>query len=86
MFSMFFSPFLKAISHYCIEHPYYAQFLGSSRAMVTGRVSYEAKIAREIKSQFLLNEHGDLSFFFQHSFGEIIIPFEFNPFLPNVSG
>ena len=45
---------------------------------------YETKPARKIKGHFLLNEHGDLSFFL-HNFDEIIIFFELNEFLKNSS-
>ena len=47
----------------------------SARTLTTWRFLYETKPAREIKGHFLLNEHGDLSFFL-HNFDEIIIFFE----------
>ena len=77
--------FLKAIPQYCIGHPYCARFLASlarghsARTLTTWRFLYEAKPAREIKGHFILNEHGDLSFFL-HNFDEIIIFFELNEF------
>ena len=73
------------IPQYCIAHPYCAQFLASlARAhsvhtLTTWRFLYETKLTREIKGHFLLNEHGNLSFFL-HDFGEIIIFFELNEF------
>ena len=74
---------LKVIPQYCIAHPYCARFLASlARAhsactLTTWRFLYETKPAREIKGHFLLNEHGDLSFFL-HNFDEIIIFYELN--------
>ena len=76
---------LKVIPQYCIVHPYCARFLASlarahsARTLTTWRFLYETKLAREIKGHFLLNEHGDLSFFL-HKFDEIIIFFELNEF------
>ena len=68
------------IPQYCIAHPYCARFLASlARALTTWRFLYETKLAREIKGHFLLNEHGDLSFFLRN-FDEIIIFFELNEF------
>ena len=57
------------IPKYCTKHNYCAQFFKLCRALTarsfsTWRISYEAKIAREMKGHFLLNEHGDLSFLF----------------------
>ena len=81
---------LKVIPQYCIAHPYCARFLASLvRAMsahtfTTWRFHHETKLVREIKGHFLLNEHGDLSFFL-HDFDEIIIFFELNEFLKNSS-
>ena len=83
------SPF-KLIPQYCIAHPYCARLLvslaraHSARTLTTWRFLYETKPAREIKGHFLLNEHGDLSFFL-HNFDEIIIFFELNEFLKNSS-
>ena len=68
---------LKVIPQYCIAHPYCARFLASLETLTTWRFLYETKPAREIKGHFLLNEHGDLSFFL-HNFDEIIIFFELN--------
>ena len=76
---------VKEIPQYCIAHPYCARFLASlaramsARTLTTWRFLYETKPAREIKGHFLLNEHGDLSFFL-HNFDEIIIFFELNEF------
>ena len=73
------------IPQYCIAHPYCARFLASlarahsARTLTTWRFLYETKPAREIKGHFLLNEHGDLSFFL-HNFDEIIIFFELYEF------
>ena len=81
---------LKVIPQYCNAHPYYACFLASlacahgARTLTTWRFLYETKLAREIKGHFLLNEHGDLSFFL-HNFDETIIFFELNEFLKNSS-
>ena len=75
----------KVIPQYCIAHPYCARFLASlarahsARILATWQFLYESKLAREIKGHFLLNEHGDLSFFL-HNFDEIIIFFELNEF------
>ena len=77
--------FVKVIPQYCIAHPYCARFLASlaradsTRTLTTWRFLYETKLASEIKGHFLLNEHGDLSFFL-HNFDEIIIFFELNEF------
>ena len=78
---------LKVIPQYCIAHPYCARFLASlahamsARTLTTWWFLYETKPAREIKGHFLLNEHGDLSFFL-HNFDEIrdFIFFELNEF------
>ena len=75
----------KVIPQYCIAHPYCVRFLAllahahSVRTLTTRQFLYETKLAREIKGHFLLNEHGDLSFFL-HNFDEIIIFFELNEF------
>ena len=69
------------IPQYCIAHPYCARFLASlarahsTRTLTKWRFLCETKPAREIKGHFLLNEHGDLSFFL-HNFDETIIFFE----------
>ena len=81
---------LKMIPQYCIAHPYCARFLASlarahsARTKTTWRFLCETKLAREIKGHFLLNEHGDLSFFL-HNFDKIIIFFQLNEFLKNSS-
>ena len=79
------NPSFKVIPQYCIAHPYCVRFLVSlvhaisARTLTTWWVSYEAKLAREIKGHLLLNDHGDLSFFL-HSLDKIIILFELKEF------
>ena len=81
---------LKVIPQYCSAHPYCARLLASlacaqsARTLTTWRFLCETKLAREINGDFLLNEHGYLSFFL-HDFDEIIIIFELNEFLKNSS-
>ena len=64
---------IKVIPQYCIAHPYCARFLASlprahsARTLTTWRFLYETKPAREINGNFLLNEHGDLSFFLHYN-------------------
>ena len=71
-----FNILLKVIPQYCIAHPYCAQFLASLACAMSARTL--------TKGHFLLNEHGDLSFFLL-TFDEIIIFFNLNEFLKNSS-
>ena len=76
------------IPQYCFAHPYCALFVASlsrshsARTVTTWRFLHETKLAREMKGHFLLNEHGDLSFFLPN-FDEINIFFVLNEFLKN---
>ena len=76
------------IPQYCFAHPYCALFVASlarahsARIFTTWQFLHETKLAREMKGHFLLNEHGDLSFFLPN-FDEINIFFVLNEVLKN---